>query len=140
MPSKARKPIEYTPASAGALFRPQTQVDQELDVIENPDDALPTEPENDAPSEPTTIRTRKRTNERSSERSTEPPSVAPSVAPMVPLVEEPKIRHSFDIPRSQLDGLYDIQDRRRRLTGRKPKMGDLVTQALAEFIAAHHEG
>lgn len=49
--------------------------------------------------------------------------------------ERIKIRHSFDIYRDQLLSLSDIQAEIFRQTGKKPKVGDLVQEALDAFVS-----
>ncbi len=45
------------------------------------------------------------------------------------------MRHSFDIYEDQLVSLADIQAHLYRRNGKKPKVGDLVQQALDAYIA-----
>lgn len=49
--------------------------------------------------------------------------------------ERTKVRHSFDIYQDQLLALTEIQADIFRQTGKKPKVGDLVQQALDAYIA-----
>lgn len=51
--------------------------------------------------------------------------------------ERDKIRHSFDIYRDQLLSLSDIQADIFRQTGKKPKVGDLVQEALDAFVSKY---
>lgn len=83
--------------------------------------ALPTESTEEASrsSPPRSSRTREHSFERSDERT--------------------KIRHSFDIYQDQLLALSDIQADMFRQTGKKPKVGDLVQQALDVYIAKDRE-
>jgi hypothetical protein len=127
--SRSRKPIDYQTRSADALFRNQTKVDAELAAVEEPETGA-----GDRPSEPTSIpttgqpieRTIDAPSGRTNERTVEPLAVLAA--------ELPKTRHSFDLPKQQLDALYDIQDQRRRLTGKKPTMGALLEEALTDYI------
>jgi hypothetical protein len=129
MPRAKRAPIEYTPQFGGGIFRSKETVAEELaefaasqddhsendllpDVISEPatatnSGAAPTSPRN------------KRTNERSNKRT----------------VERRRVRHSFDIWQDQLLGLSEIQAERFSLSGRKPKLGELVQEALDAYIA-----
>jgi hypothetical protein len=50
-------------------------------------------------------------------------------------IERTKVRHSFDIYQDQLLALAEIQADIFRQTGKKPKVGDLVQQALDAYIA-----
>jgi hypothetical protein len=50
--------------------------------------------------------------------------------------ERPKVRHSFDIYRDQLLSLAQIQAERFRESGRKPKVGELVQEAIDQYVAA----
>jgi len=50
-------------------------------------------------------------------------------------IERRVIRHSFDIYHDQLMQLGEIQMRRYRETGKKPKLGHLVQEALDSYIA-----
>jgi hypothetical protein len=51
--------------------------------------------------------------------------------------ERTKIRHSFDIYRDQLLELSEIQAHLFRTTGKKPKVGELVQEALDAYIERH---
>jgi hypothetical protein len=50
-----------------------------------------------------------------------------------------RVRHSFDVRRDQLIDLTDIQIEVFRRTGRKPTMGELVQEALDEYIRARRQ-
>src|SRR5437588_452396 len=54
--------------------------------------------------------------------------------------ERAKIRHSFDIYRDQLLELADIQADVFRKTGKKPKVGELVQEALDAYITKYQKG
>ena len=77
------------------------------------------EPESDTALKST--RSTSLSNERSNERT----------------FERSRVRHSFDIYRDQLVSLGDVQMTRHRQTGRKPKLGDLVQEALDAYIENH---
>jgi hypothetical protein len=49
-------------------------------------------------------------------------------------LERSRVRHSFDIWQDQLLGLSEIQADRFSRTGRKPKLGALVQEALDAYI------
>lgn len=85
-----------------------------------------------------------RTNERTSDSS----DIAANVQHAAPATDDPsdaqsserlRVRHSFDIYRDQLLSLGDVQLARHRQTGRKPKLGDLVQEALDAFVARHEQ-
>jgi hypothetical protein len=105
-----RAPIDYTPQSGGEMFRPRAVVENELVVVAD-----------DARDELTPIvaaqpwRANGRTNERTNERRI--------------------VRHSFDIGHDQLMALAEIQTQIFNQTGRKPKLGPLVQDALDTYIA-----
>jgi len=94
-------------ATTGRVFRPASEVQAERDVLERG------EPEQD-----------EETNERSNERTNGQ-------------IERRVIRHSFDIYHDQLMQLGEIQMRLYREAGKKPKLGQLVQDALDHYIAAY---
>ncbi len=114
MPSKPRTPINYE-ATTGRVFRPASEVQAERDVLERAE-AEPAEPEQD-----------EETNERSNERTNDQ-------------IERRVIRHSFDIYHDQLMQLGEIQMRLYRETGKKPKLGRLVQEALDRYIRTEDHG
>lgn len=85
---------------------------------------LPDALDEDAPSVPPE-ETKDRSSTRNNHRST------------VRTVERTKIRHSFDVYRDQLLSLSDIQADMYRQVGKKPKVGDLVQEALDAYIARY---
>jgi hypothetical protein len=115
-----RSPIDYTPQSGGEMFRPRAVVEDELAVV--------TGKERDEPT-PIIARQPERTIERSSERSNERTNHRTA--------ERLIVRHSFDIGRDQLMALAEIQTHIFNETGRKPKLGPLVQEALDAYIAKH---
>jgi hypothetical protein len=117
-----RSPIDYTPQSGGAMFRPRAVVEDELAaVVENQHD------------EPTPIvaTQQSRPTEKSSERSNERTNTRTN--------ERLIVRHSFDIGRDQLMALAEIQTQIFNQTGRKPKLGPLVQDALDAYITKHRK-
>jgi hypothetical protein len=140
MPKAKRAPIDYTPQFGAGIFRSKETIEQELAELADEagtdagDTANEIVPEDDAevtashveggngkvsgrrpqPS-PTNGATNERTNERTLERS--------------------RVRHSFDIWQDQLLRLSEIQADRFSRTGRKPKLGELVQEALDAYIA-----
>ena len=130
MPKAKRAPIEYTPQFGGGIFRSKEAIADELAALEDLDanDAsdglaeaqevggIPETPVEPSPAHAPTrsSRTSGRTNERTNERV--------------------RVRHSFDIWQDQLLGLTEIQARRFSQSGRKPKLGELVQEALDAYI------
>ncbi len=74
--------------------------------------------------------TRQRSITRSSERMNERSFVRTNDAPN----ERAKVRHSFDIYQDQLLRLSEIQSHIYRESGKKPKIGELVQQALDTYL------
>ena len=127
MPKRA--PIDYTPVFGGGVFRAKEAIAEELAAETDAGNAVETS-NSDAvvvttppPPDPT-VRARPinrslvRTNERTVERTI--------------------VRHSFDIGQDQLLALAEIQMDRFQQTGRKPKLGPLVQEALDAYIAKQH--
>jgi len=108
MPSKPRTPINYE-ATTGRVFRPASEVQAERDVLERGE----AEPAGAEPDEETNERINERTNVQRERRV---------------------IRHSFDIYHDQLMQLGEIQMRLYREAGKKPKLGQLVQDALDRYI------
>ncbi len=118
MPKSTRTPINYRPQFTDAMFRPREVVEAELAEEAPPSTDRPSRPRRKpAPTEQTNERTVERSNERPGERM--------------------QVRHSFDIWQDQLTALAEIQSQRFTATGRKPKVGTLVQEALDAYIAAH---
>jgi hypothetical protein len=59
----------------------------------------------------------------------------PSVRPFDRTDERIQRRHSFDVWQDQLIALTEIQTQMFHKTGRKPKLGELVQEALDAYIA-----
>lgn len=116
MPKRA--PIEYTPAFGGGVFRAKEVVAEEL-AAETQDAPDAVEMIEASPDPISTLRTNERSNTRTNERT----------------VERTIVRHSFDIGQDQLVALAEIQMERFQETGRKPKLGPLVQEALDAYIA-----
>jgi hypothetical protein len=122
MPRSKRPPIAYKPQFAGEIFRPKDVVESELD---------------DVPPEPTARDTPQ--PERSSAQENERSTGRTNVRTYERTGERVRIRHSFDIYQDQLIALADIQIAAFRLTGRKPPIGELVQEALDEYIQSAAE-
>jgi len=135
MPKPKRSPIDYSPQFGGGIFRPKEMVEEELANLEGDLPALDEDAEATGSLEPTPVlstdqsliasslpittrRSNGRTNERMNERAN----------------ERQRVRHSFDIWQDQLLGLTEIQAERFSRNGRKPKLGDLVQEALDAYI------
>ncbi len=137
MPRTKRAPIDYVPQFGGGIFRSPETVEEELaelgqipgrDVearaVEDGDGDHPlrdqgggkksTKRLTGTPGETPTGRTNQWENERTNERT--------------------RVRHSFDVWQDQLLGLTEIQVERFNRTGRKPKLGELVQEALDAYI------
>lgn len=130
MPKAKRSPIGYTPQFGGGIFRSKEAIADELAELENMEandadnayveareaEAIPETPTTPSTSRPSTksARTNGRTNERTVERT--------------------RVRHSFDIWQDQLLGLTEVQAERFSQSGRKPKLGELVQEALDAYI------
>ena len=110
MPRVKRTPIDYKVHTKEEIFRPKEVIETELAKLQR-EEATPEEQDQDE-------RTFERTNETTYQRSN----------------ERTKIRHSFDIFRDQLLSLTEIQAAIFRQTGHKPKIGELVQQAIDDFI------
>jgi hypothetical protein len=140
MPKAKRPAIDYKPQFGAGLFRSQETIAQELaeleeeasaDAVDTASDFNPGGGPADSVDQVEGVRgeasqgrlrtkrtngvTNVRTNERYQNRS--------------------RVRHSFDIWQDQLLGLSEIQSDRFSRTGRKPKLGELVQEALDAYIA-----
>ena len=143
MPRSRRAPIDYQPQFGGGIFRPKEDVEADLDELEHEGGVPANEPaiasrdesggsateagatdsaprrQRRAASEHPPERTGNRSNERTNERT--------------------RTRHSFDIWQDQLLALTEIQVQRFNRTGRKPKLGELVQEALDAYIGRERE-
>ncbi len=130
MPSKPRTPITYAP-TGGEMFRPKSQVEAERTALEQSEhDALEqgtVEPVSTEPGDGALTAQDEEPNERINERTNV-------------YKERRVIRHSFDIYHDQLMQLGEIQMRLYREAGKKPKLGQLVQDALDRYIEAHDTG
>ena len=139
MPKAKRPPIDYTPQFGAGIFRSKETIDQELaeladeavtdtgDTVEEivPEDSAAVTADSVEGGNGQVSRRRLRssrtngvTNERTNERA----------------LERSRVRHSFDIWQDQLLGLSEIQAERFSRFGRKPKLGELVQEALDAYI------
>jgi hypothetical protein len=129
MPRSKRSPIDYTPQFGSGIFRPRDVVESELAAEEERAAGAAGAAVSALPAERTA--TRPTRSPKINERSNEEMNVRTS--------ERTKIRHTFDIFRDQLQALTEIQTARFRRDSRKPKMGELVMEALDAYIAAANE-
>jgi len=120
MPKSSRTPINYRPQFSDAMFRPREVVEAELA------EQAPTSTDR-----PGRTRRRPTVNEQTNERPVERSNGRTP--------ERVQVRHSFDIWQDELTALAEIQSQRFTATGRKPKMGTLVQEALDAYIAAHRK-
>ena len=125
MPSAKRAPLDYKPQFGAGIFRSPDEVAEELAGM-TPD--APNEPDikaenEEAPRSPSRRRRDGQANERTNDAMT------------VRTNERTRVRHSFDIYHDHLLGLTEIQTHRFTTTGRKPKLGELVQEALDAYIA-----
>ena len=140
MPKAKRAPIDYTPQFGAGIFRSKETIEQELAELADEVATDASDTANEIPPEegvevtadsveggdgkvsrqlPQSSRSNGATNERSNERT----------------LERSRVRHSFDIWQDQLLRLSEIQADRFSRTGRKPKLGELVQEALDAYIA-----
>jgi hypothetical protein len=130
-----RAPIDYKPQFGGRIFRPKEEVEEELAQIEeqlepsSSDMSSIAEPEETV--EPSNARTDGRTDEASNGQTTK--------LVTEPAAERVRVRHSFDVYHDQLFSLTAIQTALFSKTGKKPKLGDLVQEALDAYISSHSD-
>ncbi len=117
-----RSPIDYTPQSGGEMFRPRAVIEDELAAVTDDERDEPTPIVAAQPYRSITSSS-ERSNGRTNERT----------------VERLIVRHSFDIGRDQLMALAEIQTHIFNETGRKPKLGPLVQEALDAYIIKHRK-
>ena len=113
-----RKPLDYKAQFVPGVFRPQEEVESELKAL-TANEELEAPAAIDQPA-PHRARPHGRTNERTVARAPQ---------------QRVNIRHSFDVWQDQLHALADIQAQDFAVSGKKPKMGDFVKEALDEYIS-----
>ena len=113
-----RKPLDYKAQFVPGVFRSQEEVESELEAL-TADEELEAPAAVNQPA-PHRARPHGRTNER-------PAARAPQ--------QRENIRHSFDVWQDQLHALAEIQAQDFAVSGKKPKMGDFVKEALDEYIS-----
>ncbi|HEV8636989.1 MAG TPA: hypothetical protein VG370_22440 [Chloroflexota bacterium] len=112
------------------------------DRTAGPSDAAPSEPSSERTNERTAAagaRSARRNPSGRQERPNERTNERSGVEPLEPLSMVQRVRHSFDVRRDQLLDLTGIQIDAFRRTGRKPTMGELVQEALDEYIRARRQ-
>lgn len=127
MARQNRPPIDYKPQAA-AIFRPREVVEAERTQGEEAPVPAVQERPNNGTDKRTDDQPNTRTNERTNDRTDEQTSLR--------TIERATVRHSFDIYRDQLMALGEIQMDIFKRTGKKPKLGPLVQDALDRYIAA----
>jgi len=128
-----RSPIEYKPQFGGGMFRSREEVESERAAVEE-DDVAAREQSNTSVDERTVERSNGRTVEIMKDVS--PPRANGRTNERTN--ERTRVRHSFDVGRDQLLALSAIQSQIFGATGKKPKLGDLVQDALDLYIARHN--
>ena len=134
MPRAKRTPIEYTPQFGGGIFRSKETVAEELAELEDDEcrrcgplsstdsEAMPpataTAGASRQPAKRPSERTVERTNGRTNERSNATGFAIRSIS-----------------GRTSCSALSEIQAERFSQSGRKPKLGELVQEALDAYIA-----
>ena len=126
-----RKPISYETQFAPGVFRSPDEVASELEALEEEgsSEELPSSPVSNLdtkllrPTQEFATRPSDRSNERTNEQH---------MAPRM------RVRHSFDIWEDQLLSLAAIQADRFAASRRKPKLGELVQEALDAYIREHN--
>jgi len=117
MPRGKRTPIEYKTQFGDGIFRTREIVDAERAEVEETETADLVPPISESTSTvPLSVRSTERPNDRIRVRQ--------------------QVRHSFDIWHDQLQELAQIQVQMFGQTGRKPKVGELVREALDAYIGA----
>jgi len=127
MARQNRPPIDYKPQAA-AIFRPREVVEAERTQGEEAPAPVVQKRPNAGTDKRTDDQPNKRTNERTDGRTDE--------RTIARTIERATVRHSFDIYRDQLIALGEIQMDIFKRTGKKPKLGPLVQDALDRYIAA----
>jgi hypothetical protein len=135
MAREKRAPIDYNPQFGGGIFRPKEEVEQELAQLEEQPEVafsdMSSTQESEEAIESSNVRTNDRTAEAANKRTTKLAAGPPP--------ERVRVRHSFDVYRDQLFSLTEIQTALFSKTGKKPKLGDLVQEALDAYISRHND-
>jgi len=141
MPKRA--PIEYKTQFGGGMFRDQEIVENERAALES--ETVAQEPVSKQPGQQTDAgharnsgaveETVERSNGRTVEQ-TNPgdPSPVRERNAATRILARARVRHSFDVGQDQLHALAEIQAHIFSETGKKPKLGDLVQEALDFYI------
>jgi hypothetical protein len=140
MPKAKRAPIDYTPQFGAGIFRSKETIDQELAELADEAETGASDttdevvPEDGAEVTPDAV---EGGNGQVSRRRAQSPRANGSTTARTNerTLERSRVRHSFDIWQDQLLGLSEIQADRFSRSGRKPKLGELVQEALDAYIA-----
>ena len=142
MPRAKRAPIDYVPQFGGGIFRPREMVEDELAELgqDGHPDIEAGAADGSTGNHPVPDRgDGKKSTSRLAGTPGETPVVHTSERSNVRTNERSRVRHSFDIWQDQLLGLTKIQVERFNRTGRKPKLGELVQEALDAYIDQQRE-
>ncbi len=137
MPRDKRSPIEYTPQFGAGIFRPRATVEEELaelahDAGEDPADTAAFSEDGTVPrTRPVGVAGDPAPRQRAAPR----PNEGNNGRTNVRTNERTRVRHSFDVWQDQLLALTQIQVERFNRTGKKPKLGELVQEALDAYVA-----
>ena len=140
MPRGKRAPIEYPPQFGAGIFRPKDDVEAELGELERDAVADPAGPRGSSSEEAAAPRVQA---EETDDALADRPRVRSDHASDQTTGRtfgRTRTRHSFDVWRDQLLALTEIQVERFDRTGRKPKLGELVQEALDAYIAEQQKG
>jgi len=107
-----------------------------LEKIQVAPDQRPTTPEQTTTAEHTP--SAETVSEPTTQRTIEPPSERMKQPTFERMVQRTKVRHTFDVFKDQVLALGDIQQALARRRGTKPRLGDLVQEALDSYIREKH--
>jgi hypothetical protein len=131
MPKAKRAPIDYTPQFGAGIFRSKETIEQELAELA---DEAATDTDDTANEVVPEDGVEVTANYVESSNGEAPGGRPKSRRTLERTFERSRVRHSFDIWQDQLLGLSEIQADRFSRTGRKPKLGELVQEALDAYI------
>jgi hypothetical protein len=137
---------EYTPDGGTPPLDPEPPASDVLDPNRSPDaettpvvvngdlEVDPIAPRGGVPVVDDGRRPAARQRRRTNERTVEPSNERSNVVSNERSNDRTRVRHSFDVFEDQLRSLAEIQIRRYDATRRKPKLGELVQEALDAYI------
>lgn len=121
---------EFEPKGRHAILRTAEEIKAEENTQEvKPNEVTADPPKNQNPE------TQESKNERSNETPIKQTNEQLNGRPLEPTVERTKVRHSFDIYQDQLLTLTELQTKVFRATGRKPRISDMVQEALDAYLS-----